>query len=175
VGTGGLAVSVHSVIVRDGVKLDNRPLSVLEVASKTVAAAERLEKHVGRQDNLEVAACADPETYVEQSVSKLDGGRCFNEKNGIQITGGHSTPRGNATTERGKGALTKVNGTLQSKDRIEAQPKGPRPVFFVGMLDVMNRPVPFFRLPRVAPLRASTGRSLQTPSVERPTISDREF
>jgi hypothetical protein len=174
VGTGGLAVSVHSVIVRDGVKLDNCPLTVLELAGNAVAAAERLEEGLGRQNNLEVTGRADPKAKVEQPVSKLDGGRGFNEEHGVKVTGGQSdTSHVGATPEPSLCAVFPLNVNLQLL-LTDGFTKTFRSVEFVGVEDIGNRTIPFFRLP-AQPLSRGNGRSPTTPLVERPTISDREF
>jgi hypothetical protein len=133
---------------------DLSPAIVNEVA-ELVRLPERSEEGSARQDNLKVARLTDLEADMDKPVSKFEPGRFFDVENGVKISGRHSTPRGNATTEPSLCAVSSLNVNLQHKLTCRFT-RTFRSVELVGFEEVGIRAIPLFRLPR-------------------PNTSDREF
>jgi hypothetical protein len=141
--------------MKSAVQRNDLSPTVVDEVAELVGLLERREEGSAGQDNLKVARFTNLEADMDKPVSKFKLGRFFDVENGVKISGRHSTPRGHATTEPDLCAVLSMNVNLQRKLTREFTKS-------------------FCSLP-AQPLSCGNGSSLQTPSVERPTISDREF
>jgi hypothetical protein len=93
-----------TLIFRDALECDDG-LVIGESIGALLCSPERLEKGVGRKDDLQMDR-TNGVSHVEESVSQVDFRSFLNEEHGIQITGRHNAPPlHRATLQSGRSAV----------------------------------------------------------------------